>query len=96
MAWDLGEGKLNGEIEMATLLKTLTPEQVNEVARHIQRTAVIVPGFKVSSQVQPIAADQEMIAALSPALDGLASRVKGLNALLGVDRLGAMHCSNSW
>jgi len=99
MAWDLGEGKLNGEIEMATLLKTLTPEQVNEIAPpYPADKPVIVPGFKISSQVQPIAADKEMISALSPALEVLSSRVNGLNALLGADLASVRDGigSNNW
>jgi penicillin amidase len=93
MAWDLG-GNMDGEIERAQLLKTLTPAQVNQLyppypADH----PVIVKDYGSAGALVP-SAQIGAIRQSEPALAVLSGRVKRLNALLGGGLPGIG--SNNW
>ncbi len=99
MAWDLGEGQMSYEIELAELLDILTVEQVNEIippypADH----PVIVPGYTISPVSSSPPQNIHLLANLSPAFKELASRVDGVNSLLGLeaDALRDGIGSNNW
>jgi len=95
MAWDLG-GNLDGEIEKALLLGSLTPEQVNDlVPPYPQDKPVIVPDFQVTGDAQE---DEDLTQNQEMELAPLARVVKGkldvLENALGVREIGIG--SNSW
>ncbi|MCK4975916.1 MAG: penicillin acylase family protein, partial [Anaerolineales bacterium] len=93
MAWDLG-GNMTFEIERANLLKTLSPEQVNEIVPPYPADhPIIVPTPNVSA-----GNGLEIIEALSldlaPLFKSISNQAIGLEALLGPR--GAGIGSNSW
>ena len=95
MAWDLG-GNMDGEIEKALLLGSLTPEQVADlVPPYPENKPVIVPGFQASAGME----NRDIIAGLQQVnLSRLSQSVKGkldlLDSLLGPRGVGIG--SNSW
>jgi penicillin amidase len=101
MAWDLG-GNMNGEIEMAALLKDLTVEQVSElVPPYPEDHPFIVPGFEGSFNKtgtftginhSPMAGSEAP--GLEIALERIRSRSAVLDDVLGPR--GAGIGSNSW
>ena len=95
MAWDLG-GNLDGEIEKALLLGSLTPEQVEDlVPPYPDDKPVIVPGF-----VGAASGNLGETAAYDPVEDlaSMSQKLKGkfdlLDQVLGVRGVGIG--SNSW
>lgn len=99
MAWDLGEGQLSYEIELAELLNFLSAEQVDEIVPpYPSDHPVIVPGFTISPVSSSPPQDLRLLADLSPAFEELASRVEGVNSLLGLeaDALREGIGSNNW
>jgi penicillin amidase len=95
MAWDLG-GNLDGEIEKALLLGSLTPEQVEDlVPPYPDDKPVIVPGFDGSAKV-----NAWKTVAYEPVegITGLVKKVKSdfelLDQVLGARGVGIG--SNSW
>ena len=98
MAWDLG-GNMDAEIEMATLLKNLTPEQVAEIIPpYPSDKPVIVPDYQISGKLDSqIAADKPQLrylAALSPSLEDISYKIDLLDKVLGPRGIGIG--SNSW
>lgn len=98
MAWDLG-GNMDGEIEMATLLQTLTPEQVAEIVPpYSPDRPVIVPDFQVSeSLTSPMAGNEGYItylAGVSTALQDLKGKFDLIDDFVGPRGIGIG--SNSW
>jgi len=99
MAWDLGSGQMDAEIEMATLLKTLTAEQVDEIAPpYPADKPLILPGFQLGEQTRPLGAEPGALSGIAAALDPLRAQIEGLNDLLGIDTGGlqANIGSNNW
>jgi penicillin amidase len=98
MAWDLG-GNMDAEIEMAALLKDLSPDQIADlVPPYPDDKPVIVPGFAISGKPgEGFAAAQERLAylsAISPALEALKQKTNLLDSVLGSRGVGIG--SNSW
>jgi penicillin amidase len=97
MAWDLG-GNLDSEIERAILLKTLSPEQVSEIAPpYSADMPVTVPGFTVGSAdsaQETIGSLPGYLAASMPALHGLQRSLAEVHGFLG--QLGNGLGSNNW
>jgi penicillin amidase len=101
MAWSLG-GNMDAEILRATLLKTLTPEQVAQIVPpYPEDKPVIVPGYQMPVANHSPALTQTLIAGSSPAQPGLAAaltsverRLAQLETLLGPQGTGIG--SNSW
>lgn len=98
MAWDLG-GNMDAEIEMVTLLKNLTSEQVAEIIPpYPSGKPVIVPDYQISGKLDSqIAADKPQLrylAALSPALEDISYKIDLLDKVLGPSGIGIG--SNSW
>jgi penicillin amidase len=98
MAWNLG-GNMDAEIEKATYLKELTPQQVSDlVPPYPQDKPVIVPGFQISGrpagQVAAAAEQLKFMAALSPLLAELQIKADLLDGILGPGGVGIG--SNSW
>jgi len=93
MAWDLG-GNMDGEIERAQLLKTLSPAQLNQlyppyppdhpvIVKDYGPAGAQIPGTTVSAILQS-----------EPALGALSGKVSRLNTLLGGGLPGIG--SNNW
>ncbi len=98
MAWDLG-GNMDDEIEMATLLKDLTPEQAAElVPPYPIDKPVIVPNYQISGQIasQTVAGSRQLhyLSILSPLLEGLSFKLDSLDKIVGSRGIGIG--SNSW
>jgi penicillin amidase len=98
MAFDLG-GNMDAEIEMATLLKTLTPEQAAEIVPpYPSDKPVIVPDFQVSespaSQMAAFEAGLGFLTTISPALQDLKGKIDLLDEVQGPRGSGIG--SNSW
>lgn len=98
MAWNLG-GNMDAEIEKATYLKDLTPQQVADlVPPYPEDKPVIVPDFQISSGIPEQYAvgdnQQEYQAVLSLPLDELKNRIKLLENVVGPSGIGIG--SNSW
>jgi penicillin amidase len=98
MAWDLG-GNMDAEIEMATLLQNLSPEQAAEIVPpYPSDKPVIVPDHQISGNPDSqIAADRlqlRYLAALSPYLEEMSSKIDLLDKVLGPKGIGIG--SNSW
>jgi penicillin G amidase len=99
MAWDLGEGQMSYEIELAELLGFLTPDQVNEIVPpYPSDHPVIVPGFKVEATSSARQENLKLLAGLSPLFTRLATRVNNLDALLALDAGASPESigSNNW
>lgn len=93
MAWDL-RGNIDEEIQRAMLLKTLTPEQVNELfPAYPADHPVIVPDFAIGSQ-PPAPSGWQALAAYAPGLETVSKQIAGLDAILGP--AGSGIGSNSW
>jgi penicillin amidase len=94
MAWDLG-GNMRAEIERSILLKTLSMEQMTEIAPpYPNDMPYIVPGFKLganSAGMQLISLPAETI---DPAVEQVAGHLDRMAQLFGAqnDSLG----SNNW
>jgi penicillin amidase len=98
MAWNLG-GNMDGEIERALLLKTLTPDQMAEIVpAYPSDHPYIVPDFHLSSQSSPaqsgISLADDPTGQLEADLQRASSRLAALDALLGPS--GAGIGSNNW
>lgn len=98
MAWDLG-GNMDDEIEIATLLKTLSPEQIAEIIPpYPEDMPVIVPGFQMQAKSGAHQPRSDLtvpsLPAALPALEKLKDRLASIEALLGPRSLGLG--SNSW
>jgi penicillin amidase len=93
MAWDLG-GNMNGEIERALLLKTLTREQVDQLyPPYPSDHPTIVKDYgPAGAQVSPSLTNA--LQQSEPALTELSGQVSRLNALLGGGFPGIG--SNNW
>ena len=98
MAWDL-RGNMGSEIERAILLKTLTPEQVDELfppypADH----PIIVPQIGDLSAIAPLPAARQLTDAASTLssanLDSVSRRLASLDGVIG--KAGASIGSNNW
>jgi penicillin amidase len=98
MAWDLG-GNMDAEITRASLLKTLTPEQVAEIVPpYPPDRPVIVPDFQIieDSALNVAGVDDyaSYLAATSPALQDLRQKFTLLDQFIGPRGIGIG--SNSW
>ncbi|MES0360292.1 MAG: penicillin acylase family protein [Anaerolineales bacterium] len=98
MAWDLG-GNMDAEIEMATLLQTLTPQQITEIVPpYSPDRPVIVPDFQVEASLSsPMAGNEGGIIYLtevSSELQDLKSKFALLDDFVGARGIGIG--SNSW
>lgn len=95
MAYDLG-GNMDAELSMATLLKTLTPEQVAEIMPpYPADKPVIVPDFMASESAVPTKAAVEGYSRyLATILDGLKGDIDQLDKVIGPRHVGIG--SNSW
>jgi penicillin amidase len=96
MAWDLG-GNLDAEIQRAILLKTLTPQQVEQIVPpYPEDKPVIVPGYQMPIAGLPPALSPASLPLqnLSSQLSGLERRLAQLESLLGPH--GAGIGSNNW
>ena len=95
MAWDLG-GNMDGEIEKALLLGSLTPEQVADlVPPYPEDKPVIVPGFQISASLatgDAFAANQ--VEDLSQLTQTVKTKFDLLDQVLGARGVGIG--SNSW
>jgi penicillin amidase len=98
MAWELG-GNMDAEITRASLLKTLTPEQLAEIVPpYSPERPVIVPDFQVSADSSSPMAGKEgnasTLAAVSPILQDMKDKIDLLDDVLGPGGVGIG--SNSW
>lgn len=100
MAWDL-RGNMGSEIERAVLLKTLTPEQVDDLyPTYPQDHPVVVQNigdFTSSTRPSSIrqALDSSALSAVSSSsLNGVSARLSSLDGVLG--KAGASIGSNNW
>ncbi|MFZ5911455.1 MAG: penicillin acylase family protein [Chloroflexota bacterium] len=95
MAWDLG-GNLDAEIERAILLKTLTPEQMDELfPPYPQDHPVIVPTIgENAGNLEPLALERSIFELQQLDLQPLAARLALLDSVLGPSGPGVG--SNSW
>ena len=98
MAWDLG-GNMDGEIERALLLKTLTPEQMAEIVpAYPNDHPYIVPGFRLGSQSASAQSGTSLAddptGQLEAGLQRVSNSLAALDALLGPR--GAGIGSNNW
>jgi penicillin amidase len=98
MAWDLG-GNMDAEIEMAALLKDLTPEQAAElVPAFPEDKPVIVPNYQISGDPdsQAAAAKRQLnyLSVLSPYLKEVNHKLNVLDNVTGPRGIGIG--SNSW
>lgn len=93
MAWDL-RGNMDEEIQRALLLKTLTPEQVNELfPPYPGDHPFILPDFRGSAYSGP-SSYLDMIADAGPALEEASWEFSELDKLLGP--VGSDIGSNNW
>jgi len=93
MAWDL-RGNMDEEIQRALLLKTLTPEQVNELfPPYPGDHPFILPDFRGSAYSSP-SSYLDMIADAGPALEEASWEFSELDKLLGP--VGSDIGSNNW
>jgi penicillin amidase len=93
MAWDLG-GNMDGEIERAQLLKTLSPAQLNQLyPAYPPNHPVIVKDYGPAGAQIP-SASMSAILQSEPALRSLSGKVSRLNTLLGGGLPGIG--SNNW
>ena len=95
MAWDLG-GNMDGEIENALLLGSLTPDQVDDlVPPYPEDKPVIVPGFEIlaegTTNVAPAESAVEELFQLTQTVQG---KINLLDQVLGARGIGIG--SNSW
>ncbi len=94
MAWDLG-GNMDDEIQRAILLKTLTPQQVDEIVPPYPADhPVIVPNFQVKAQVRPAKLEAVRSIDVQIAFEDLARKLNTLETLMG--QRGSGIGSNSW
>jgi penicillin amidase len=95
MAWDLG-GNMDGEIEKALLLGSLTPEQVEDlVPPYPEDKPVIVPGFQVAaSQSAGKTLTENQVAEVSRLTRAVKGKLGLLDQVLGARGVGIG--SNSW
>jgi penicillin amidase len=95
MAWDLG-GNMDGEIEIASLLKELTPDQIADIVPpYPTDKPVIVPGYQISGK--PDSQLKVNGAQLEPpthALEAVKYKIELLDEVLGPRGFGIG--SNSW
>ena len=93
MAWDL-RGNMDEEIQRALLLKTLTPEQVNELfPPYPGDHPLILPDFQGSALAAP-SSYLDLIAAAGPALEEASWEFSELDKFLGP--VGSDIGSNNW
>jgi penicillin amidase len=93
MAWDLG-GNMDGEIERALLLKTLSADQVDQLYPPYPSDHPTIVKDYGSAGVQTPAVQTASVRQAAPALDKLSGQVRHLNALLGGGLPGIG--SNNW
>ncbi len=97
MAWNLGEGYMQDEIERTILLKSLQPEQVEELyPPYPTDHPVIVPNIGETAAADPLFTliTNDELSAASPDLETAAQNASALDSLLGP--FGAGIGSNSW
>jgi len=97
MAWDLG-GNMDSEIERAILLKTLTPQQLDElIPPYPADKPVIVPAANTAVKLNlqpPLASSTRLWANVNPTLLDISRKFNALDDLLGSS--GAGLGSNNW
>ncbi len=96
-AWNLGDGELNGKIERAVLLNSLSAEQLAELIPPYPRDhPLIVTGPAGTARSgESVAADSSLAAFAAPALTRIESRIAMVDEMLGGARLENLG-SNSW
>ncbi len=95
MAWDLGRGRLNSEIQRAILLKTLTPEQLAELyPPYPAENPYIVNDFSISASSQSADLRLAQSSDVSSLLATISEKQKELDSLLGPG--GENIGSNNW
>lgn len=95
MAWDLG-GNMDGEIEKALLLGSLTPDQVDDlVPPYPEDKPVIVPGFEVLAEgTTNVASAESAVEDLFQLTQTVQGKINLLDQVLGARGIGIG--SNSW
>ena len=99
MAWDLGEGQMSAEIEMARLLEFLTPEQVDEIIPpYPEEHPVILPGYQAGTHTPVGQENLDLLAKLAPLFSEMAGRTEGVGGLLVTQSIGNRDGigSNNW
>lgn len=96
MAWNLG-GNMDGEIQRAILLKTLSPEQLAQIIPpYPENRPVIVPDFQIPAETggPPQVGEARAYQLAAPLFVDLQAQVAALDALLGPS--DASVGSNNW
>jgi len=95
MAWDLGKGRLNSEIQRAILLKTLSPEQLAELyPPYPLENPYIVNDFTIGATIQSPDVQLTQGPDVSALLASISEKQKNLDDILGPgsENIG----SNNW
>lgn len=96
MAWNLG-GNMDGEIQRAILLKTLSPEQLAQIIPpYPENRPVIVPEFQLPAETGriPQASSARAYLLAAPLFADLQAQADGLDTLLGPSATSVG--SNNW
>ena len=98
MAWNLGEGQLDYEIEHAILLKTLTQAQMADLfPPYPSDHPVIVPDFSLSTNPSGstvVPQSFRTLADMYPAFESILASMSGMDSVLG--KSGSEVGSNNW
>lgn len=95
MAWDLGKSRLSSEIQQSILLKTFTPEQLNDLfPPYPSENPYIVNDFTLKESSQLPEVDLSQSYEIETLLSSIAGKQNILDSLMGPDsdNIG----SNSW